>query len=82
MNTIILFIVIVILFPMFLFFLLLAEKSDKKLDNTEKENPKQAYEWRTFYLTKCERCKKLDKYVTKPNMRFCNSCHADYIMID
>jgi hypothetical protein len=82
MNTVILFISIVILFSLFLFFLLLAEKSDKKEDNIEKELPKKDYEWRTFYPTKCEKCKKLDEYVTKPNMRFCNSCDIDYMMID
>ena len=70
----------VILFLVFIIMLLYAEKLDKK--ENIKEAPKQAYQSNMYYPTKCERCKKIDNFVTKPNMRFCNSCHCDYMMLD
>lgn len=83
MNTILLlFIAIIILFSVFLFCLLLSEKSDKKDNEVVETPPNKPYGWSLYYPTKCERCKKTDEFVTKPNMRFCNSCHCDYMMID
>jgi hypothetical protein len=80
MISILLFGLIITIFLILLLVLLLTEE-----DNTEKnieEKPKQIYNWEKHYPTKCEKCNKVDNYVTKPNMRFCNSCHIDYIMID
>ena len=80
MNTVMLLASIVILFVGFIFALLVAEKLDSKEKDSKKEKTLQHLN--IFYPTKCEKCKKLDKFVTRSNMRFCNSCHADYIMID
>lgn len=62
--------------------LLKAENLDKKENEIIDEKPIEPFKRIGLYPTKCERCGKLDEYVTKPHQRFCNSCHLDYMMID
>jgi hypothetical protein len=81
MNFIILFMAMVLLFIVFIFTLIFAEKLDKLENKTKEQISEKPYN-RIFYPTKCEKCKKVDEFVTKPNMRFCNSCHCDYMMLD